>query len=194
MNYIRQWLENNFHISHSLEGKVLNTLFILIVLFLIYLLTLKIAHEKVETHKARYILQKTFSYIITFIAVVLLGNIWIDDIRSLQTLVGFFLAGVAIALKDIAMDIAGWFLIISGRSFFVGDRIQIGEYKGDVADVKLFRFSLFEVGSWVDAEQFTGRIVHIPNAKIFTEIIFNYNRGFNFIWDEIPVLITNESD
>ena len=194
MNYIRQWLEDNLHISYSLENKILNTLFILILLFLIQTLTLKIAHEKVESYKARYIWQKAFGYITTFIAVILLGNIWINDIKSLQTVVGFSLAGVAIALKDLVMDIAGWFFVIWRRPFYVGDRIEIMGYKGDVADTRLFQFSLLEIGSWVDAEQYTGRIIHIPNGKVFIEPVLNYNRGFNFIWDEIPVLITNESN
>ena len=194
MSYIRQWLEDNLHISHSLENKILSTLFIVILLFLIQALTLKIAQEKVESHKARYIWQKAFGYITTFIAVVLLGNIWINDIKSLQTVVGFFLAGVAIALKDLVMDIAGWFFIIWRRPFYVGDRIEIRGHKGDVADTRLFQFSILEIGNWVDAEQFTGRIIHIPNGKVFTEPVLNYNRGFNFIWDEIPVLITNESN
>ena len=194
MNYIRQWLEDNLHISYGLENKIVSTVFIVILLFLIQALTLKIAHEKVEDYKARYIWQKAFGYITTFIAAILLGNIWINDIKSLQTVVGLFSAGVAIALKDLAMNIAGWFFIIWRKPFYLGDRIQIGEHKGDVADVRLFQFSIMEIGNWVEAEQFTGRIIHIPNGKVFTELVFNYNRGFNFIWDEIPVLITNESD
>ena len=194
MNHLRQWLEDNLYISHSLENKILSTVLIVILLILIQALTLKIAHEKVESHKARYIWQKAFGYITIFVAVILLGNIWISNIKSLQTVVGFFLAGVAIALKDLVMDIAGWFFIIWRRPFYVGDRIEIMGHKGDVADTRLFQLSLLEVGNWVDAEQHTGRIIHIPNGKIFTEPVLNYNRGFNFIWDEIPLLITNESN
>ena len=194
MNYIRQWLEDNLHISHSLENKILSTLFIIILLFLIQALTLKIAHKKVESHKARYIWQKAFGYITTFIAIILLGNVWINDIKSFQTVVGFFLAGVAIALKDLVTDIAGWVFIIWRRPFYVGDRIEIMGHKGDVTDTRLFQFSLLEIESWVGAEQYTGRIIHIPNGKVFIEPVLNYNRGFNFIWDEIPVLITNESN
>ena len=51
-----------------------------------------------------------------------------------------------------------------------------------------------EIGNWVDADQNTGRIVHIPNGKIFTETLANYGKGFEYIFNEIPVLITFESD
>jgi small-conductance mechanosensitive channel len=51
-----------------------------------------------------------------------------------------------------------------------------------------------EIGNWVDAEQSTGRIIHAPNSMIFTDVLANYSQGFQFIWHEIPVLITFESN
>ena len=194
MNNIYQWFQSNLNLNENLIHKITISLFIVILLILIQNLILKIAHKEVEDYKARYTWQKTFSYIIPVLTIIILGCLWIDDIKSLQTVLGLFSAGIAIALKDLVMNIAGWFFILWRKPFYVGDRIQIGGQKGDVADIRLFQFSIMEIGNWVEAEQFTGRIVHIPNGKVFTELIFNYNRGFNFIWDEIPILITNESD
>ena len=194
MNNIYQWFQDNLNLDENLIHKIIISLFIVVLLVLIQNLILKIAHREVEDYKARYTWQKVFAYITPILTVMILGCIWIDDIKKLQTVLGLFSAGVAIALKDLIMDIAGWFFIIWRKPFYVGDRIQIGECKGDVADTRLFQFSILEIGNWVEAEQFTGRIIHVPNGKVFTEIVFNYNRGFNFIWDEIPVLITNESD
>tara|TARA_B100000676_G_C17319375_1_gene455899 strand:- start:54 stop:506 length:453 start_codon:yes stop_codon:yes gene_type:complete len=51
-----------------------------------------------------------------------------------------------------------------------------------------------EMGNWVDADDMTGRIIHIPNARVFTESLANYGKGFHFIWHEIPILVTFESD
>jgi small-conductance mechanosensitive channel len=76
----------------------------------------------------------------------------------------------------------------------VGDRIQIGPHAGDVIDMRLFQFTLNEIGNWVDADQSTGRIIHIPNGRIFTDSIANYDRGFKYIWNEVPVVVTFESD
>ncbi len=55
-------------------------------------------------------------------------------------------------------------------------------------------FSLMEIGNWVDADQSTGRVIHLPNGKIFTDVMANYSQGFQHIWNEIPVLVTFESD
>ncbi len=88
----------------------------------------------------------------------------------------------------------GWFLILVRRPFQVGDRIELGGVKGDVIDIRLFQTSLLEIGNWVDADQSTGRIVHVPNSTVFKEENYNYSRGFEFIWNELRLLITFESD
>jgi small-conductance mechanosensitive channel len=51
-----------------------------------------------------------------------------------------------------------------------------------------------EIGNWVESDQSTGRVIHIPNGKIFNEGLANYSQGFAYIWNEIPVLVTFESD
>ena len=76
----------------------------------------------------------------------------------------------------------------------VGDRIQIGDVKGDVIDIRLFKFTVLEIGNWVHADQSTGRVVHVANHKVFTDALANYTSDFEFIWNEIAVLVTFESD
>ena len=97
-------------------------------------------------------------------------------------------------MKDLISDIAGWAFILIRRPFTLGDRIQIGDTAGDVIDVRVFQFTILEIGNWVDADQSTGRIIHIPNGKIFNESLANFSKGFQYIWNEIPVLITFESN
>jgi small-conductance mechanosensitive channel len=63
-----------------------------------------------------------------------------------------------------------------------------------VIDLRLFQFTLLEIGNWVDADQSTGRMVHVPNGLVFTQPVANYTRGFPYIWNEIPVMITFESN
>jgi hypothetical protein len=63
-----------------------------------------------------------------------------------------------------------------------------------VIDIRMFRTTLLEIGNWVDADQSTGRIVHVPNGKVLTTDVFNATEGFGYLWHEIPVVITFESD
>ena len=85
-------------------------------------------------------------------------------------------------------------ILITKPPFEVGDRIQIGPHSGDVVDVSVLHFHLLEIGNWVDGDQSTGRLIRIPNSKILTDPIANYTSEFPFLWHEIPVVITFESD
>lgn len=123
-----------------------------------------------------------------------MGRVWYEGFQSIATFLGLLSAGLAIALKDLLVNLAGWIFIMWRRPFEVGDRIQIGNLVGDVIDLRIFQFTLMEIGGWVDADQSTGRVVHIPNGKVFTEAQANYHKGFQYIWNEIPVLITFESN
>src|SRR3989441_12617332 len=104
------------------------------------------------------------------------------------------ISGLAIALKDPVTNLAGWIFIVWRRPFEVSDRVEIGGHKGDVIDIRLLQFTLNEIGNWVNADQSSGRIIHIPNGKVFTEPVANYDKGFKYIWNEVPVLVTFESD
>jgi small-conductance mechanosensitive channel len=97
-------------------------------------------------------------------------------------------------MRDTIANMAGFFFIEARKPFRVGDRIELADFRGDVIDIRLFQFSIVEVGNWVDADQSTGRIVHIPNSIVLTTPLSNYHIGFEYIWNEIPVLITFESN
>jgi small-conductance mechanosensitive channel len=75
-----------------------------------------------------------------------------------------------------------------------GGRPQLGQHAGDVIDIGVLQFTLNEIGVWVQADQSTGRLVHIPNGRVLSEPIANYYQGFPYLWHEIPVLITFESN
>ncbi len=154
----------------------------------------RIIFKQTEDVFARYRWRKTQDYITFVLGIFIIGSIWIDEFKNLITFFGLLTAGIAIALKDPITDLAGWLFILWRKPFDVGDRIQIGDHAGDVIDIRIFQFTIIEIGNWVDADQSTGRILHIPNSKIFMEVLANYSIGFNYIWHEIGVMVTFESD
>ncbi len=145
----------------------------------------------------RYSAQKWSNAALTVFGVILLGVIWIDA-EAAKTLqfAGFISAGLLIALQEPISNFFGWVYIVLRSPFDLQDRIQIGQggVAGDVIDIRLFSFSMLEIGNWVDADQSTGRIVHIPNGVVFKRSIANYTQGFHYIWNEIGVTVTFESD
>jgi|SRR5579859_89417 len=190
------WLLNNFGLSAAAQTKIAATCIVLLLLWAIRLVILRIVWGRTHDAKIRYRWQKSTVYISSALGLVLLLRIWFAAFKGIDvaTFSGLFAAGIAISLKDILVNLAGWLFMIWRRPFSVGDRIQIGKHAGDVIDVRLFHFTLNEIGNWVNADQSTGRVIHIPNGQVLTEVIANYSEGFEYIWNEIPVMITFESD
>lgn len=189
-----QKLAGYLNLPEVLTEKILFTLLALLVLTVLRILAGLIISRKVEDDKRRYHVRRTVTYVHTVLLLLAVGSIWFRGIASLSTFLGLASAGLAVALHDTIANIAGFFFIESRKPFRVGDRIEIGKTRGDVIDIRLFEFSIVEVGQWVDADQSTGRIIHVPNSLVMREPLANYHIGFEYIWNEIPVLITFESN
>ena len=169
---------------------------VVVVLFVFFIRRgiLAIVHGRTDDSELRYRWGKMSANIGFVVTALLLIQIWFTAIRSIGTFLGLLSAGLAIALKDIVTDLAGWIFIMWRRPFDLGDRIQIGPHAGDVVDRSLFKFTIMEIGNWVSADQSTGRLIHIPNAKVFTEPLANYVAGFPYLWNELQVQVTFESN
>jgi len=194
MNAITDFLQTNLGISLVHQIKIFHSILIFLVLGVIRFFILKIVWRFTEDPKLRYKWKRSMSFIIGFLTVILIGSVWLRALGQFGAFLGLFTAGLAIALKDPLTNMAGWIFILTRKPFNLGDRVQIGEHAGDVIDIRLFQFTLLEIGNWVDSDQSTGRIIHIPNGTVFTQAQANYSSGFKFIWNEIGVLVTFESN
>jgi small-conductance mechanosensitive channel len=176
------------------EARVVETIVVMAVLGLVRLLLLMVLRRQVTDARSRYHWNKGITYITAILGVFVIGRIWFIGFRTFATFLGLVSAGLVLALKEPVSNIAGWFFIMWRRPFVLGDRIQVGEYAGDVIDRRLFQFSLLEIGNWVNADQSTGRIIHVPNGRVFVEPVANYTRGFPYLWNEVNITLTFESD
>lgn len=189
-----EWLQQRFGLSPDLEMRVVSTLALLVGLWLLRRLGLAVLYRRVKDPWARYRWRKGTTYVAVGVGALVVGRVWIGGIGALATFLGLLTAGLAIALKDLVANLAGWAFILWRRPFDVGDRIQIGPHAGDVIDIGVFQFTLNEIGVWVQADQSTGRLIHVPNGRVLAEPIANYYQGFPYLWHEIPVLVTFESN
>jgi small-conductance mechanosensitive channel len=178
----------------QLDEKIAMTVVAVLVLWLLRLILVRIINRNINSTRKKYRWRKNASYSTGFLGFLIIGVIWFEGLQSVGTFLGLLTAGLAIALRDPVTDFAGWIFINLRSPFDVGDRIQIGEIKGDVIDIRLFKFTVLEIGNWVQADQSTGRVVHLPNHQVFNEPLANYTSDFEFIWNELEVLVTFESD
>jgi small-conductance mechanosensitive channel len=174
--------------------RTIKSILLVLVVFGSAFICVQVINRRVEDLRRRHILRKLVYYISTVIAVILVAHFWIQELSQLTTFLSVFAAGLAVALHEAILSMAGWVYIAAKRPYAVGDRIEVGKRIGDVIDIGVFHTAVLEVGNWVGADQSTGRVIHLQNSLVFREPICNYTHGFEFIWNEIPVLVTFESD
>jgi small-conductance mechanosensitive channel len=191
---LRQWLSSELGLGLDAQHKLLISLAVILVIWLVHRLLAIFVIHRIEETETRYQWQKVAGYSFSITGILIVSLVWVEGIQSAATYLGLLSAGIAIALKDPITNIIAWAFILWRKPFTVGDRIQIGEFAGDVIDQRVFQFTLMEIGNWVQADQATGRILHVPNGTIFTATLANYTKGSDYIWNEIPVLVTFESD
>ena len=144
------------------------------------------------------------SLIVAGILILGVMSIWFDSPARLASALGLIGAGIAFALQRVITAVAGYFVILRGKTFNVGDRIQMGGVRGDVIGLTFMQTRIMEMGesprekdddkSWVRSRQFTGRIVTVTNDKVFDCPVYNYTHEFAYIWDEISVPVAYHQD
>lgn len=194
MKKISDFITEYTNLSAQTQSEILFSIIIILFFWVLRFTILRIVWRQTTNVKTRYQWKRTLSFIFPFVTIILVGAVWLPAFEQFGAFLGLFTAGLAIALKDPLTNLAGWFFIITRKPFVVGDRIQIGENTGDIIDIRLFQFTMLEIGNWVEADQSTGRIIHLPNGKVFLEPQANYSSGFEYIWNELKVLITFESN
>jgi small-conductance mechanosensitive channel len=149
--------------------------------------------------------KQAVSLILAIILIFGIVSIWFDNPARLATAFALVGAGLAFALQRVITAVAGYFVILRGKTFNVGDRIVMGGVRGDVIDLSFMQTRIMEMGQspkeqgdapsmWIRSRQFTGRIVTVTNDKVFDEPVYNYTQEFPYIWDEMRVPVRYQDD
>ena len=155
--------------------------------------------------RARFWIRQALSLIAALVIVLGLMSLWFDDPSRLTTAFGLMTAGLAFALQKVVTALAGYVVIMRGKTFGIGDRIVMGGVRGDVVRLDFTQTTILEMGQpppvqkdepamWVQSRQYTGRVVTVSNARVFDEPIFNYTRELPYIWEEMVIPIGYKAD
>lgn len=131
-----------------------------------------------------------------FVIAVTIAFALATEISSLATFAGLITAGIAVALQNVILAVAGYFFLIGRYGVRVGDRVQISGVTGDVMDIGLVRIHLMELGGSGNYMQPTGRVVVFSNSIVFQPTASFYKQipGTNFIWHQISLTLAPDSD
>ena len=157
-------------------------------------LTLRLLRPRQHSKAAFVRWRKQSAYLMAVLLALLLFPVWLPSIQNLLAVIGIFGAGVLIVLKEVILNLAGWFYILVRKPFEEGNRIAVSNMIGDVIDIRLLEFSMIEVRAREDGGQSTGRVVHIPNSVLFTQPLANSSKEFVFNWNELRIPLTPKSN
>jgi small-conductance mechanosensitive channel len=186
--------------------KLLFTIVLIAVVLLISKLLRALARSTTKTGERTAFWFRQGIHVVTMLVLVVgIASIWFDDPTRLTTAMGLVTAGLAFALQRVVTAMAGYVLILRGKTFNVGDRIVMGGVRGDVVALGFMQTTIMEMGQpppvqnadpavWVKSRQYTGRMVTVSNAKVFDEPIYNYTREFPYIWEEMTIPISYNDD
>ena len=188
--------------------KLLFTLALILILFVVRWVSralLGVVARGTRNERMVFWSRQVVSLTCTVILLLGLASIWFDKPEKLTTVLGLISAGLAFALQNVVTSIAGYFVILRGKNFSVGDRITMGGVRGDVIALGFIQTTIMEMGQppavqssdpavWVKSRQYTGRVVTVSNGEIFKSPVYNYTRDFPYIWEEMAIPISYKDD
>ncbi len=181
--------------------KLINVGLIILLIFLLSFIFKFVTKKTIKDNQRYYMAHKVINFTNLALVSLVLLFYFLENATYIGTILGFASAGIAIAMKDLFMSMLGWFVIVFGGSFHVGDRIKVYKggksYVGDIVDISFLRMTILEditYTSYVENRR-SGRVVFIPNNYVFTELLANYTHGkIKTVWDGIDITITFDSN
>ncbi|MDJ0600109.1 MAG: mechanosensitive ion channel family protein [Crocosphaera sp.] len=180
--------------AEPLVGKLIALCIGMIVINFIFRVLSRSLPRYVSDPDTSYRLRKAIIFVGYLVIALFATIVFSDRLGRLTVVFGVIGAGVAFALQEVIASFAGWVAISFGQFYKPGDRVQLGGIMGDVIDISILRTTVMEIGAWVKADLYSGRIVRIANSFVFKEPVFNYSADFPFVWDEITVPVKYGSD
>jgi small-conductance mechanosensitive channel len=121
---------------------------------------------------------------------IIVATAFASELGAVTTFAGLMTAGIAVALQNVILSIAGYFFLIGKYGVRVGDRVNIAGVTGDVVDIGLVRLQLMEITEG-PAPLPTGRVVAFSNSVVFqpNSGMFKQIPGTNFLWHEITLTL-----
>jgi len=145
-----------------------------------------------ETNSGYIIASKVTKLISYSIFTIISITILFKNIGAIITSLGLIGFGITFALQKPILNFVGWLNLIVNKPYSVGDRIKIGEVRGDVIDINIMNTVVEALLEISDTK--SGKIATFPNELILTSPVYNYTKSSNYLIEDLKIGITYESD
>ncbi len=142
--------------------------------------------------KRRWIIQiKNVSFII--LAAGFFG-IWATELRTFALSLVAVAAALAIAFKEIIQCFMGGLYITSVKPFELGDRIEVGGFRGEVIDHNFLSTTVLEIGPAKEVNMLSGRQMVIPNSVFLLQPLQNQSLQQDYVLQMLRVTVHSGED
>lgn len=184
----------NSHETLWLKDLLISSLFLISVFVLRTLLVRLITHMHGPTHEMRLRWLVNIRNAMLLVALVGLTMIWSNELQTLAISLAAVAAAMVLATRELILCFSGGLWRAGSKAYSVGDRVNVGKFRGDVVDINLFATTLMELGPGNEAHQYTGRAVVLPNSMLLSEPVAteSYTGPFSVRVLRIPLTLRDD--
>lgn len=169
------------------------------VVFIVFMITRgmeSVITKRTPTKKQQYNIIRLIRLLSVFAAAFIVVSFLFAKWYTAAVSLGLVSLILGFALQTPISSLIGWFYIIIRTPYRIGDRIQVGDFTGDVVEISYLDTTLWEFhGDYLSNDVPSGRLIRFPNTLVLQSEVYNYSwRKFPFIWNEIPFHVAYESD
>ncbi|MCZ7644708.1 MAG: mechanosensitive ion channel [Planctomycetota bacterium] len=174
------------------DRKVVTTLEVVAAFFLVLLLARIVLRRSALSPDQKLRVRSFISTGGILVVAASLVSIWAEMVQELLVALTAFAVAAVIASKELILCVLGWVYKALSGTHHTGDRIQVGEIRGDVVTVRILSSTLLEVDKATDHS--TGRLLTLPHALLLTLPCYNETQGEALRWLEIPVKLAGPEE
>ena len=141
------------------------------------------------------VIRKIIHYMIFVGAGVIIFFIFQENVVAVGISLGIIAVAFTFIFQSPILNLVGWVYITIGRVYKEGDRVRVGNFKGDIVDINPMRTKILEIGGEYTASDLpSGRIITLPNSLLLSEPVSNFTKDVPYVWVDIPFDLTYETD
>jgi len=137
-------------------------------------------------------LKSVVKYVVWVLAIIAILSVVMGNFGVWLTSLGLVGFGVTFALQKPILNMVGWFTLIFNRTYSIGDRIKVGDVRGDVKEIQIM-YTVMD-GLLPNTDELSGKLITVPNEMVLTGSITNFTKTGYYLWDELSIDVTYESN
>jgi small-conductance mechanosensitive channel len=181
MTEFLQQLLANYTVPDAIWRPLLSSVILIGVVLSSRAVLSKFIRRSVQSNELRVRWLAQMRNILLLLMLLGLTLIWAQELRTLALSIVAIAVALVVATKELILCVTGSIIKSGARSFAIGDRIQIKDFRGDVIDQNLLTTTLLEVGPGKLTHQRTGRMIVVPNAMFVSEPLINESYTHDYV-------------